>query len=266
MLNKIKALIFSLLITLSLQAEEPSLFFLHSFLSGYKSNFGDALSPLIIERIIGRAPHLSKSSSKQLLGLGSILHYAREKDVIWGSGLNGKIAPWCYNFRSLDVRAVRGPRTRAFLLKRGIPCPEIYGDPALLMPILFPELIPQAEEEFVLIPNLNEIAAYNGLPHLVLPTEEPMEVVRRILGAKRVIAGSLHALIVAESFGIPAILLRLTEVEPLLKYCDYYEGTGRGEFPIAYSLQEALEMESSALPCFNREALLESFPFEYFVN
>ncbi len=45
-------------------------------------NFGDALSPLIVEKMLGRAPpHQSK---KQLLAVGSILHYAHDGDIIWG--------------------------------------------------------------------------------------------------------------------------------------------------------------------------------------
>lgn len=35
--------------------------------------------------------------------------------------------------RDLDVRAVRGPRTRDFLAGRGISTPAVYGDPGLLV-------------------------------------------------------------------------------------------------------------------------------------
>ena len=52
---------------------------------------------------------------RKLLALGSILTYARNNDVVWGSAVNGK---WLdlkhYKFTTLDVRAVRGPLTREF--------------------------------------------------------------------------------------------------------------------------------------------------------
>src|SRR5690606_3481856 len=97
-------------------------------------NFGDDLSHVIVERILNRPVTYRslKSDYKILLSAGSILHYARDNDVIWGSGFREN--PLSENrFHKLDVRAVRGPKTRNFLLQMGINCPEIYGDPAVLI-------------------------------------------------------------------------------------------------------------------------------------
>jgi pyruvyltransferase len=43
-----------------------------------------------------------------------------------------------------------------------------------------------------------------------------------------VLSSSLHGIVLAEAFRIPARMLRLTENEPLYKYQDYYEGRSPG--------------------------------------
>ena len=166
----------------------------------FASNFGDALSPKIIERIIKKPLIENKNYSQRMLALGSILHFAQDNDVIWGSGLNGKIPLKNHKFTRLDVRSVRGPLTRKFLISKGIRCPEIYGDPALLMPLLFPELKVNPTMEYIVIPNINEIEEFKKFPNLVLPTEGCMTVVEKILKAKFVITGYLTASLLQRHF------------------------------------------------------------------
>lgn len=261
--KKINFSIFAIFLLYSLNAEQTvSLFYFTP--AKFSSNFGDALSPRIVERIIKKPLNENKKYNQQMLALGSILHFAKNNDVIWGSGINGKISIKKHIFTDLDIRAVRGPLTRNFLVSKGIKCPEIYGDPALLMPLLFPELKANPTEEYIVIPNINEMKEFEKFPNLVLPTQDCMLVVEKILKAKFVISGSLHGIVVAEAFGIPARLLRITEKENILKYKDYYLGTGRTNFRIAYSLDEALKMGGEPQPIVNLNALLESFPHDKF--
>ena len=49
---------------------------------------------------------------RRLLAVGSILHLARDNDVVWGSGVHGKIVVRRHQFKQLDAREVRGPLTR----------------------------------------------------------------------------------------------------------------------------------------------------------
>jgi pyruvyltransferase len=230
----------------------------------YSTNFGDALSPKIVEKIIKKNLVNDKSYGQKMLAVGSILHFAKDNDVIWGSGLNGKVPLGSHKFTALDVRAVRGPLTRKFLISKGIKCPEVYGDPALLMSLLFPELKASPTLDYIVIPNMNEMDEFKNFPNLVLPTQDCMAVVEQILKAKFVIAGSLHGIVVAEAFGIPARLIRITEKENIFKYKDYYYGTGRKKFRIAYSLQEAIEMGGEPMPIVDLNLLLESFPYDKF--
>jgi pyruvyltransferase len=57
------------------------------------NNFGDLLGPVIVERLKRTAnlPNEARMAGR-LLSVGSILHFAKDGDVIWGSGVNGKMA------------------------------------------------------------------------------------------------------------------------------------------------------------------------------
>lgn len=232
-----------------------------------ETNFGDELSCALVERILDRTISKATIEEKKLLAIGSILHFARNGDVIWGAGINGKHPnPSDYCFSELDVRAVRGPLTRNFLDEMNINCPETYGDPALLIPMLFPEFKVNPKEEYVVIPHISEINLFEGENHILLPTTPWSVVIQKIIEAKFVISSSLHGIIVAEAFGIPARLLRVTSNEPLFKYTDYYLGTGRSLFYPASSIEEAIEMGGEPPPICDLELLLKSFPYDVFKN
>src|SRR5258708_1018524 len=86
-------------------------------------NFGDFLSQVVGDLMLAKKGITLGDETKQncqLLAIGSILHFARDGAIIWGAGVNGKIPPADHRFRHLDVRAVRGPLTREFLIHRGI--------------------------------------------------------------------------------------------------------------------------------------------------
>lgn len=230
------------------------------------TNFGDELSAKIVEKIIQRPIFETEKKGPKFLALGSILHFASEGDVIWSSGINGKHpASKDYHFTNLDVRAVRGPLTAQFLRDLGIKnVPDIYGDPALLIPFLFPEFKATPIRDYIVIPHLSEERLFRNHPNVVMPSEFWRDVVQTITESRFVISSSLHGIIVAEAFGIPARLLRITENEPLFKYEDYYLGTGRKSFKFAKTIEEALKMGGEPLPEVDLAALLNAFPKELF--
>ena len=241
------------------------------------TNFGDMLSEKVVEKIVGHRISTTFNRSfknitgkNKLLALGSIIHMAEDDDVIWGSGINGKHPDKTdknfYRFTKLDVRAVRGPLTREFLLSMGINCPEVYGDPALLLPILFPEFkkAKNPSREYIIIPHYSDEHLFLNHPNLVTVKEDWDEVIKQILDSKFVIASSLHGIIVAEAFGIPTRYLKVSNKEPLFKYKDYYYGTNRYDFKYATTIEEALKMGGESLPKCDLDKLLKSFPFELF--
>lgn len=222
------------------------------------SNFGDALSVSIVEKIVEMSVTTVTdpfSRQKKLLAIGSIVNYAEEGDVLWGTGVNGKyLKRGDYHFNNLDVRAVRGPLSRQFLLEMGINCPEVYGDPTLLLPRLFPEWKKSEtpSQDFIIIPHFSDETLFCHLPNMVSVKEDWKDVVAKILDSRFVISSALSGVIVAEAFGIPARLLissNENNTETLFKYSDYYYGTNRFDYRFATSIEEALEMVGS--PCQN---------------
>lgn len=241
-----------------------------------RENVGDYLSPLVVQRMLdrfGRRVTDKRQGTGRLLAIGSVMHFARDGDVIWGTGVNGKIPADRHRFERLDVRAVRGPMTRDFLLRLGIDCPEVYGDPALLIPGLFPEFqvpAPEARQDYVVVPHLHDSpSAWVGETdrrRILWPTVPWQRFLRRLISSRLVLSASLHGLIIAEAFGIPARAVRRTEGEPRFKYADYYLGTGRPAFRFARSVDEALRLGGEPAPRFNPRPLIQQFPVDLWLS
>jgi pyruvyltransferase len=231
------------------------------------NNFGDLLGPLVVHQMLKRHRVTAVSTrpeSRRLLSIGSVLHYAHDGDTIWGTGVNGKVRPQSHQFTFLDVRAVRGPMTRDFLSSRGIFTPPVFGDPALLLPMLLPWLRSLAADRkryaVTVVPNLNDLSLGSTRQDWVLsPLTPTKHVLERIARSAFVTGSSLHAIVVAESLGIPARLVR-SQHEHSFKYEDYYLGSGRSEFSVAESAEEALEMGGEYPLSWDARPLLDAFP------
>ena len=237
-------------------------------------NFGDYLSLVIVGEIAKREKLIFKNESKQkLLAIGSILHFAKEGDIVWGSGVNGKISESRYQFDNLDVRMVRGTLTKQFLEQKGIKVGNTFGDPAVLLPDLFPKLEYKPKKgKIIAIPNLNEIEiCVNNLPgniKFVSPLTYWRKVINEILTSELVLSSSLHGIIIAEVFGVPVRFLLPVGGETLFKYQDYYAGTGRNLIEEPSSFIDKIDENSGIYmprPVYNIEPMLRAFPKDLFI-
>jgi pyruvyltransferase len=232
-------------------------------------NFGDLLGPWIVERIASaRRLGASADPSQRLLTVGSIGEKAIGGDVLWGSGLirdpaeTGRVLP-----ADLDVRATRGPLTAACLRSSGIPAPEVFGDPALLVPRLWRdgELgIVRRSGGTVMLPHYRSDAVWPK-PHLSARGSH-LTRIRAIASAELVISSSLHGIILAEAYGVPVIPVR-EPGEPEFKYRDYFEGTGRELPPLLPSLADALRADPiDPLEGWDPQPLLDAFPSDLWIS
>jgi len=231
-------------------------------------NFGDYLSKVIVENIIDKKYGEIKNDmkynadgvKKRLFAIGSILHHASDHDVIWGSGVNGKDLGQKISASNLDVRMVRGPITRKVLLNYNISCPPNYGEPGLLVSEFFGDIdIDEKKHTFSLVLNLNDTLLYEDKDYLIYPNWGLDRVIQRIRESEMVVSTSLHGLVIAEAFGVPARHL-LSFAEPTFKYIDYYRGTGRFDVQFAHTLEEALELGGVPAPEYDPQSMIDNFP------
>lgn len=235
------------------------------------ANFGDLLGPELVARIVaGKDPAPSDGTPRALVSVGSVLHLAPERAVVWGTGVNGKSLPTRGSFPgALDVRSVRGPWTRRYLRWLGHDVPDVYGDPALLVPYLMPELAGLARaprRDVLFVPNLNDrdelSTQARTLGVLVQDPRDQLHSVLARIAASRFVAGSsLHAVVVAEALGVPARFVA-SEHEHPFKYHDYLAGTGRWSEPVARTVEEALALGPMAEPRHDADAILDAFPHD----
>ena len=224
-----------------------------------KENYGDLLSKYLVERISGKPVNWVQPkkqgwyeiNKKNYLAVGSILHQANKHSIVWGSG----IIDHKKQIANADFRAVRGPETRKFLIKKGYDCPEVYGDPAILLPNYFYPII-EKQYEYGIVPHytdyhkIKEIYKDDKTVHVIdLMTTDIEKTTVEILKCEKIVSTSLHGGIVAQAYGIPAVFA-------------YYQDNLFGDGVKYKDYLKSVEIEPYKLPKLqeNLNSLLETFP------
>ena len=219
-------------------------------------NVGDYLSKVVFEMLMHHFNIKSywTGKTKCVAHIGSIIQFLGQNCVIYGSGFLFKWAmpQFARKKLKLDIRAVRGPLTRKVLLELGYSVPKVYGDPAILLPLFYyPNL--KKDKEFIVIPHESHYKDYINKPYPVVSTltNDWKSFINSIVSAQLVISSSLHGIIIAETYGIPAIFLDETENPDQLKYEDYYLSTGRTKFVNATKKDSTIAGHAISTAIFN---------------
>ena len=205
-------------------------------------NFGDWVGPFLFEARTGTKPLHHKLDRKTggtaLVTAGSIMAHIRRADaaIVWGAGIITRADVF---ERPREIRAVRGPLTRARCLELGYDCPEIYGDPAILLPRHLDLSAIPVTDDLGLVPhfvNLDEATRLFGdRPGIrIIDVRRPLpEVCAEIAACRAIVSSSLHGVIVAQAYGRPAA--RVTFAAPLkgdgVKFADHYAAFGITDAP-----------------------------------
>ncbi|TDK50410.1 polysaccharide pyruvyl transferase family protein [Antarcticimicrobium luteum] len=261
--------------------------YVYSWKPGSGVNFGDEIGPMVVDAVCRKSSISLKiipsgqPLKAKIFAVGSVLHEARGSDVIWGVGVNSKHASILPRSSDIRFNAVRGPLTRSVVRDQGFECPEVFGDPGLLFPMLFDKEIRTRRGELeraahdlgvrmpetIVIPNINDdrFLPYFSEPQLdgsimfIRPHLDPITVAAYISASSRVISSSLHGLVFADVYGRSTTRMT-SQYEAEFKYTDYYEGTGR-QTPKSYpDLQRSLDGEETSRLEWDPEPLLKAFP------
>ena len=128
---------------------------------------------------------------------------------------------------------MRGPYTRERFLELGYPCPPVYGDPAILLPKYF-QVSQSVACRIGIVPHYSNIQQVNQIYDLdpevcVIDIRWPLgKVIKTIHSCASIVSSSLHGLIFAYSYGIPAAQVEFTALPggDGVKFLDYYAAGG----------------------------------------
>lgn len=237
-------------------------------------NFGDDASPLLVTDLTQIESRRVVPGDAKLLAIGSILHRAKDGDIVWGSGLKSDEALDGHPGGNIRVTAVRGPKTLKVLKKAGWDTSRITEmfDPGVLLRHLYADRLAKFDVNknkhrgtLRVIPHFKDELVFKRqrpdlMKHFISADGDPVKILEAMLGAELVVSSSLHGIIFAESLGIPAIWVDSPGGEGHFKYLDYYEGTGRKGIKAARDIDHALTLKAPAVPTFDFEKLLATFP------
>lgn len=211
-------------------------------------NVGDTLTPHILKHFTEGIDFrlVRESASGKFIGVGSIMRVIQPGDTIWGAGVM-RVTDRFPQGPQCNFLAVRGKLSKAILEKDGAEVPDTFGDPALLLPLMFkPEvtkthkvgIIPHFVDTHLITQAKGDKLAEGDDWKLIDVFLDYQSFISEVLSCERIVSSSLHGIVIAEAYGIPAewVVLSNRVIGDGFKFKDYLTGTGReiqepGKFP-----------------------------------
>ncbi|EPU1459396.1 polysaccharide pyruvyl transferase family protein, partial [Klebsiella pneumoniae] len=225
----------------------------------YIDNFGDALNPYLLEKLTGKKvvyrnfdkPNYKKEiklliksllkfksydfnrlrafdeNENVVLGIGSLLNRSRPRFHIWGTGYMNQHE----RAKGGLLYAVRGRYSAEKLHSEGFEYCDVWGDPALLLPIVYPAKQITKKYTLGIIPHLKDYAFFkqmygtNKNVHVIdLKTSDIEFVLNQMLACEKIISTSLHGVIVGHAYDIPTIWIKHNDIDTDgFKFNDYFD-------------------------------------------
>lgn len=193
----------------------------------HQRNFGDELAPLLINWLSQKPVRWNNLGSKCLVGGGSTLEWLSDRRmrasikspvVVWSAGFMHRGSKLDAERANASVVSVRGPMSREQL--SGADTAPSYGDLGLLVSrflgwqtsltdrsriLVIPHYVDE-ESDF-----LHELQRRWKDVEVLRVSNSPFDLCSAIASASFLVSSALHPLIVADSFRIPNVWIRLSD-------------------------------------------------------
>lgn len=242
------------------------------------NNWGDQLNKYLIGKITHKK--VVKNNFKQfkhILAIGSVLSSASNNSLIWGSGFISQDVQ--IKTTHLDIRAVRGELTRKRLLTEfSINCPDVLGDPAVLLPLYYNPTHIKKKYKIGIIPHYKDkklIAVQKIIDKgcVLIDIQDDIEpFIDKINECEFIVSSSLHGVIAADTYGIPNKWLSFSDnlLGGKFKFMDYYSTTSNiNPWPLVINSKDDISIPDLIKECTcndfirDKEGLLDAFPQEF---
>tara|TARA_R110000772_G_C13193050_1_gene429289 strand:- start:62 stop:874 length:813 start_codon:yes stop_codon:yes gene_type:complete len=248
-------------------------------------NWGDQLSPWLYSKISGvpidkinRVGLRDQTSTPRHYVVGSLLNMIYSPNAeIWGSGLEtSKIKSHALPSK---LHAVRGPLTRTALIAAGCDCPEVYGDPALLLPKYYTPNV-KKEYKYGIVQHFSHkqetawISKYKNDPTVnIIDIQNPSITgfIDEINKCEIILSSALHGIICGDAYGIPSYHINFSSNGSFnwFKFYDYYASVGRPLTKPPLLLNKNIDIKDLWPPLYNYsinidlDKLLKACPFSH---
>lgn len=253
-----------------------------------KQNWGDDMNVYLIEALLHKKVTCYNTSVLSWLFckvnyslIGSVLQGVNKNTIVWGSGLiSEREIPKCHPKK---IHAVRGPLSRKLLIDNGFDCPEIYGDPILLLPHYYVPnvekkyeigIVPHFYDEFE--PMIQDYLRKHPKCHLISMShyDNWKDVIDGICSCKMILSSSLHGIIVSDAYGIPNVWVEFSRkvFGNGFKFRDYFASVNRKvQRPVPINnnndyTKAMLEVKNYNAIKIDLRLLIDSCPFNIHIN
>lgn len=240
----------------------------------YPGNFGDILSPYLIEKITGRVPLFDNTFS--FLSTGSIIAFSHNKSIVWGSGSSYKDE--ILNPKS-NYKLVRGPLTADLICTNGGKYEsDIFADPGILLKYFYDKKY-KIKNKFGLVLHyvhkdiLFDKKYFHEIDILCSGNDGIENFINEIRSCSCIFSSSLHGIITAAAYNIPFVWITFKTSEKKLsgddmKFYDFFKSLGIENIKcFDFSNFNMSEDQLSSITVdysykINYEEILKTFPFD----